>query len=204
VPPPAAKTPTLALYLVSVLTSLLLIYLFILHPCCCGRRPKQDAPGPGLPGGLVVLPVGQIPGQGGKKGKKNKKNKDGGEGVQVNLIVDPGLLGGGGGGEHDDHGHGDGGERDSDGYTLPSGGWSSTNSNSGRGQERRPRPRRSIFEALAQENRWRAARRSLKQMTVVDVCGIVVWGVLFVFILMGKRCPAGQYEGWCVSPMFTF
>jgi hypothetical protein len=147
----------------------------------------------------MVLPVG---GANGKKDKK--KQKKAGENVQVNLIVDPGLFGGGGDGDRDRDRHYDrrsvdGDDRESDAYTVP-GGWSSGSSRSpqsGRAHRVTARPqRRSIFVALAQEKQWREARSWLKKIMFVDICGTLVWGALFVYILLGKRCPSGKFEGW--------
>ena len=140
---------------------------------------------------MMVLPVG---GSQGKKGKKGKKGGGSGDGVQVNLIVDSGLFDDG---EDRDRDRRPGvmDEYGSDAYTIP-GAWSSSHSNSGRGHRKQARPRRSIFVALAQEKQWKEARSWLKKLMIVDICGIFVWGGLFVFILMGKKCPIGQFNGW--------
>jgi hypothetical protein len=196
-PPPASKAPAYALYILSVLTSFLLLFLFLIHPCCIARGRSSDSDGAGgglLPGGLAVLPVGTAGGGGGGAGSQPKK-KGGGKGrppgggdVQVNLIVDPALFDREREYEEEEADEYD----DSDAYTLPS-------SSSRRRQRRRlpPRPaRRSIFIALAQENQWREARSWRKKLMFVDVCGVLLWGGLFVFILLGKRCPSGQYQGW--------
>jgi len=145
----------------------------------------------------MVLPVG-VPGMG-KKGKKPKKGKKGkgsvgGGDVQVNLIMDPGLLGGRD--SYQDHNNGDGhsdpDDDDHDNYTIP-GSYSHSR------PRRKPKPRRSIFAGLAQESAWREARTFLKRMAWVDAGGMVLWGALFVAILIGKRCPAGGFEGWCTG-----
>jgi hypothetical protein len=163
-----------------------------------GTRSKGDSNGlmPGLPGGMMVLPVG-VPGTG-KKGKKPKKGKKGngaagGGDVQVNLIMDPGIFGRNADHQHSDPDDDD--EDDYDNYTIP-GSYSHPPSHSR--PRRKAKPRRSIFAGLAQENAWREARKVLKRMTWVDVGGMVVWGALFVFILIGKRCPAGEFDGWSV------
>jgi hypothetical protein len=194
VPPPASKPPAYTLYVVSVITSLFLLYLFAIRPQCSGRRSKYDPSGgvSGLPGGMMVLPVG---GQQGKKGKKGKKSDGGRDSVQVNLIVDPGMFGGGDR-ERDDREYdprADADDYESDAYTIPG---TYSNSRSSGGPRKRPRPRRSIFASLAQENAWREARSWLKKLLLIDICGTIVWAGIFVFILLGKRCPSGAFGGW--------
>ena len=96
-PPPANKPAAFILYVLSVLTLFLLLYLFVFRPCYSPRKKGKDAGNPLLGNGMMVLPV---PGGGGggrkkkgrgggKRGKKDGKGKGGGGGdVQVNLIVD--------------------------------------------------------------------------------------------------------------------
>lgn len=196
-PPPSGTPAAFALYITSILTFLLLTYLFLIRPCCTGKRPQGDSNGlmSGLPGGMMVLPVG-VPGTG-KKGKKPKKGKKGNGGagggdVQVNLIMDPGIFGRDP--DHDErHSDPDDEADDYDNYTIP-GSYSHPSSHSK--TRRKAKPRRSIFAGLAQENAWREARKWLKRMAWVDVGGMVVWGALFVLVLVGKRCPPGEFEGW--------
>jgi len=75
-PPPQSKPQTLALYALSVLTSVFFLYHFLFRPCCCaGRRKKRDLTG--YSGGLAVLPVQGLLGdkkkkKGERKGSKNK------------------------------------------------------------------------------------------------------------------------------------
>ncbi|PFH51745.1 hypothetical protein AMATHDRAFT_112885, partial [Amanita thiersii Skay4041] len=57
--------------------------------------------------------------------------------------------------------------------------------------------RRSVFAGLAMEQEWKHARAWAKKIMVVDVVGMVLWGAMFVFILIGKRCPSGGFAGWC-------
>ena len=141
--------------------------------------------------GMMVLPIQQ--GTGGVKGKKWKGNKQGKKGmsgpggdVQVNLIVDPGMLQG----QRDD-GYPD--EYDQDGY----GDNSSIPGTYARSMpQRRPHPRRSIFAGLAMEEQWHAARTVLKKVMFLDIVCTLLWGAEFVLILMGKRCPSGGFEGW--------
>jgi len=73
-PPPQSEPHTFALYALSVLTSLFLLYRFLFRPCCCGsRRKKRTLTGFG-PGGLAVLPVQGLPGEKAKK-KEGKEGK---------------------------------------------------------------------------------------------------------------------------------
>jgi len=135
----------------------------------------------------MVMPVQGLPGGNGKK-KGGKKGRKGGEGhgdVQVNLIVDPSMFG--------QREEGDSEEEDDEeefGGSIP-GGFES------RRRARRRRARRSVFAGLAMEEQWRIARSWLKKIAAFDVAGVLIWGAEFVLILMGKRCPSGQFNGWC-------
>ena len=129
---------------------------------------------------------------GGKRGKKGGKGKGGGGGdVQVNLIVDPHAFNFDP--DHDDEDNiGESGDDDDGG--MP-GGFSPPKPRSkGRGRQRR----RGILAGLAMEESWRHARGWAKKLAIVDVAGVVVWGGLFVFLLLGNRCPSGAFSGWYV------
>lgn len=140
---------------------------------------------------MMVLPVQGLPG--GKKSKRSKKKGAGGPGdVQVNLIVDPTLFGGRDRDEEND-------EEDEygSGSDMP-GLYTSLSSPSGkrRGKHRRGAKRRGIFEGLAIEAQWKRARKFLKWCMAADVVCLVLWGAEFVFIMMGKRCIPGAFNGW--------
>lgn len=141
---------------------------------------------------MMVLPVQGMPG--GKPKKKGKKGEKGGDGVQVNLIVDPGMLNGNMDDEDDD------GDADSElsesEYTVP-GSYSGRSHRTRR--KRKAAKRRSIFAGLALEAQWKHARKMLKWGMMVDVLMFFAWGAEFVYILIGKRCPSGSFEGWYVS-----
>jgi len=145
----------------------------------------------------MVLPVQHLPGGSKHKGpkgkKKPKKGHHGGSGdVQVNLIVDPNIFGGSRRGRDEE-----GGEYDDEEHSS----WLGTNSGRSHGSDgRRQRgpKRRSVFAGLALEARWKEARKRLKWAMAVDLVCFTLWGVEFVVILVGKRCPAGGFEGWYV------
>ena len=147
------------------------------------------------PEGMMVLPVQHLPGGNKHKGpkgkKKHKMDHHGGSGdVQVNLIVDPNIFGGGPRGRDEEEGDYDDEERSS---------WLGTNSGRSHGSGgRRPRgpKRRSVFAGLALEARWKKARKRLKWAMVVDLMCFILWGAEFVVILSGQRCPPGGFEGW--------
>ncbi|KAI0647329.1 hypothetical protein C8Q79DRAFT_958914 [Trametes meyenii] len=184
--PPANKLPAYLLYVLSVLTFLGCTYLFLIHPCCCGARKPKSAPYTAGPGGMMVLPVQGLPG--GKKHKKGKKGKGmQGEGVQVNLIVDPSMFG-----RDPERGREAEDDEDDASETLPG----SYAGPSSAGPRRSPR-RRGIFAGLAMEEQWLRARKMLKWGTTVDVLAMLLWGMEFVVVLLGKRCPVGAFEGWC-------
>ena len=181
-PPPQSKPHTFALYALSVLTSLFLLYRFLFRPCCCGRRRKKRTPTGFGPGGLTVLPVQGLPGEKAKKKKKGKKGRQEQGDVQVNLIMDPTMFGSL---RPDD---------DEESANLDE---LSSSFSQGRASGR-PK-RRSIFEGLAIEEEWRAARKELKQMLVLDTIGFLLWSAEFIWILIRERCPPGGFNGWCVG-----
>ncbi|KAF8809050.1 hypothetical protein BYT27DRAFT_6532728 [Phlegmacium glaucopus] len=186
-PPPANKPPAYVLYIISVITVLILLYLFVIHPCCIRKKPSSSKHPLGA-SGMMVLPLN---GPGGKKPKKPKtgKGKPGAnsrrEGdLQINLIVDPTAFKNPDISESED-------SEDDDG--LDEGGKVSSKKKKKRNQ----RKRRGLFEGLAMEEQWLAARAWLKKMTMVDVAGLLIWGATFIFVLTGKRCPSGGFGGWC-------
>ncbi|KAJ6623459.1 hypothetical protein B0H10DRAFT_2009820 [Mycena sp. CBHHK59/15] len=195
-PPPSGTAAAYILYVFSVITVLLLLYLFAFRPCCCaGKRRKGGPGGNPLANGVMVLPVSGLPG--GKKTRKAKSGKNGKGGmpgsmgdVQVNLIVDPHAFGGARGDDDDDSDDDD--DDVDDAGSVPG----SFDPASARRKRKRAK-RRSVFVGLAMEEDWKKARSWAKKITAVDVVGIILWGVTFIYILIGKRCPSGSYEGWC-------
>ncbi|OSD08583.1 hypothetical protein PYCCODRAFT_1448777 [Trametes coccinea BRFM310] len=187
--PPANKLPAYLLYVLSVSTFLGCTFLFLIYPCCCGARKPKDAPYTQGPGGMMVLPVQGMPDGEPKKGKKGKGGPPG-QGVQVNLIVDPTMFG-----RDAERGRDDDVEDDEDDASEALPGSFAGSSSTGR-RKRFPR-RRGIFAGLAMEAQWQKARKVLKWNTTVDVFGMLLWGMEFVVILLGKRCPVGGFEGWC-------
>jgi hypothetical protein len=187
-PPPQGKPPIYILYVLSVMTFFSVIYIFLIYPSCClGRGNKSPNFAP--MGGLAVLPVQHLPGGskhngGKKKGKKGKKGMGGD--IQVNLIVDPTMFGGGRGLDEE----GEDEERWTNG--------SSSDRRTGDGESRPPK-RRSVFVGLAMEERWKTARKHLKWSMAFDMFAFLLWGIEFFLILTGKRCPPGAFEGWCDS-----
>ncbi|TCD64148.1 putative lipase atg15 [Steccherinum ochraceum] len=179
--PPAGKAPLYILYVASVISFLLSTYMFLIRPCCSGRRPNKNTPFTQGPGGMMVLPVQGLPG-GKKKGGK-KKGQPGGD-VQVNLIVDPSMFG--------QSRRDDAEEEDDDDEVMSVPGTYTTSS--ARKRKHGPK-RRSVFDGLALEAQWKEARKWLKWGMFVDVLSLVLWGAMFVFIMLGKRCPSGQFEG---------
>lgn len=142
--------------------------------------------------GMMVLPVMQGMQQKGKKKKGNgKKNgqRGGDEGVQVNLIVDPAMFGGDGPGT----GRSRRRRQDEDDEDDVS----DSSSVNGSSPRRREKPkRRSVFEAIALEKEWKKARGRLKLQFAVDIAFMILWGAAFFFVLWGKRCPPGSFDGW--------
>ncbi|KAH9857166.1 hypothetical protein C2E23DRAFT_771351 [Lenzites betulinus] len=185
--PPANKLPAYLLYVLSVLTFLGCSFLFLIYPCCCGARKPKASPYTAGPSGMMVLPVQGLPGGKQKKGKKGKGGP--GEGVQVNLIVDPSMFG-----RDPERGRDEDDGEDEDGSEALPGSYAGSSS---AGRPGRPPRRRGIFAGLAMEEQWTRARKVLKWGTTVDVLAMLLWGTEFVVILLGKRCPVGAFEGWC-------
>lgn len=175
-PPPQSEPHTYALYALSILTTLLCLYLFFIRPCFLGGRKKRNVTGTG-PGGLAVLPIQGLQGDKKKKGKKGKQEQGN---VQVNLIVDPTMFGP------------PVGQDDEESANFDEHFSSSSHSGPGKRQKRR-----SVFEGLALEEQWKLARRDLKLMLLYDTAGLLLWSVEFVWILIRERCPPGGFNGWC-------
>lgn len=196
--PPAGSLPTYVLYVVSVVSFLVTLYLFALRPCCCDPTRRHDdggAAGAGGPLSGLVVPVlsgggggpgGKKPGMfGGKRGKRGMRGMQQ-QGTTVNLIVDPTLLGGGGGQREDDSEDSDAEEH------LPGG--------ARRRKRRRGRAagQLGVLGNMKLQARWRVARKSLKVNTVWDCILAVLWIAADVLALaIGKKCPPGSSGGWC-------
>lgn len=128
---------------------------------------------------MMVLPIN---GRGGKKPQKtkgpNKGRRGGHQDLQINLIVDPAAF------QHPEVSSSEDSE-DDDGTKKTK-----------QRRRRNHKKRRGLFEGLALEEQWLAARAWLRKMTMLDVAGLVIWGATFVFVLTGKRCPSGGFGGW--------
>lgn len=153
----------------------------------------------------MVLPVQSLPGvnqaKGNNRSKKDKNKKSNSSGgaadmanaVQVNLIMDPTMFGGGPEREEESD------ESEDEGGASESG--PPRSSASARGQKHkhrhRVRPRRlGILEGLAMEAQWREARKQLRWTMMFDIHGAITWAVQFVTILKAQRCPVGGFNGW--------
>ncbi|KAG6844917.1 hypothetical protein H0H87_002401 [Tephrocybe sp. NHM501043] len=184
-PPPAGKPPAFVLYILSVITVLLLVYLFIIRPWCCTGKRTKGVKSP-FSSGIMVLPVNGLADR--KKGKNKKGNQqraaNGGD-VQINLVVDPEAFGR---------------REESSEEEEDDRGWNESipGHYNHRKKKRARRPRRkSVFAGLAMEENWKRARSWAKRLTFVDVALLILWGAAFIFIMIGKRCPSGGFEGWC-------
>ena len=153
----------------------------------------------------MVLPVQSLPSMnqanGSKKQGGNKKDKNNSRGaaidmasnVQVNLIVDPTMLGGGREVEEESD------ESEDEGGASHSGPPSSSVSARGKQHKHRHRVRRrrrGFLEGIALETQWREARKQLRWTMMFDVHCVITWAVQFVTILRAQRCPVGGFDGW--------
>jgi hypothetical protein len=132
---------------------------------------------------MMVLPVPNV----GKKEKKSKGRKGKGQhhrdsDVQVNLIVDPQAFAP---------------PREEDSSDEEEGWAPGGYDPHVKRKQRKKRKRRGIFEGLAMEAEWKQARAWARKVAAMDVVGVIIWGAVFVYILIGKRCPTGGFEGWC-------
>lgn len=209
--PPAGKPPAYLLYVLTVATFVFVLWFFHIRPCMRRRkRRKTDKYTQKMnPAGMMVLPIVQglgggkgkkkkggdmQMGMGGPPGKKGKKGKGGpgpGQGVQVNLIVDPTMFGGNGSGRGSRRKGGYGEEDDVDDEYQPSDEERSTVTRSNG-----PR-RRGIYQGLQLEQDWKAARKRLKWQIFVDIFLMIIWAAAAFYVLWGARCPPGGFEGWC-------
>ncbi|KJA27003.1 hypothetical protein HYPSUDRAFT_63266 [Hypholoma sublateritium FD-334 SS-4] len=198
-PPPANKPATFILYILSSVSLLSLLYMFVFRPCCFVRpKSRNKHPLGGPPNlGMMVLPVGGGGGRKGKKPKAGKKQKGkwstpGAQDVQVNLIVDPAAFQPPEASESES-------EEGEDEDAMPGafGPYDGLQKQERHRKRRRQRRRRGVFEGLAMEEQWRVARAWTKKMAAVNAVGLVCWGAAFVFIMIGKRCPSGGFDGWC-------
>lgn len=121
--------------------------------------------------------------------------------VQVNLIVDPHAFGR----QDEESEESEDGDwegrrgREWDGSVVGGGEFddgSRSNASGGRKKRKRPPKRRSVFAGLAMEEEWKRARAWAKKVAMFDVLGVILWGAMFIYILLGKRCPSGGFEGW--------
>lgn len=54
-----------------------------------------------------------------------------------------------------------------------------------------------MFTSFERERARLSARKGLWWALGLDVLGAVVWMTAFVLAMVGPRCPAGGYSGWC-------
>ncbi|PPR01084.1 hypothetical protein CVT26_015990 [Gymnopilus dilepis] len=196
-PPPANKPPLYVLYLFSSITLLLLLYMFVFRPCCCVRsksRSSKHPLGAAAHMGMMVLPVGNAGGKKGKKAKEGKKGKGkygppGAQDVQVNLIVDPTAF------QPPDESDEEDDEEEGSMDEMP--GAFDRRDRARRKRRNRHRRRKGFMEGLAMEAEWKKARAWAVKLAVLDGFGVALWGAMFVFIMTGKRCPSGEFNGWC-------
>ena len=189
-PAPQGSVPAYILYACSVITLLVILYLYVFRACCCDpmrKEVKAGGAGQGNPLGGMVIPVLSGGGPGGKMKKNKGFGKRGRMMMQqqqqaptVNLIVDPALLGamGGGGGKDDSD----------DDERLP-------------GDARRSRKRKNglgVLGNMQMQRRWQLARSKVKLLLTWDIILCILWIACEIVCLgLGKKCPAGSSGGWC-------
>lgn len=180
-PAPQGTIPAYLLYACSIITLLVMLYLYVFRACCCDpmRKEVKASGGPGNPLAGMVIPVLS----GGQPGGKMKKGKFGKRGMQqqqaptVNLIVDPALLGMGGGRKREDS---------EDDERLP-------------GDARRSKKRKNglgVMGNMQMQRRWQLARSKVKLLTTWDAILCVLWIACDIVSLgLGKKCATSG--GWC-------
>lgn len=194
-PPPQGTLAAYVLYAAAPITLLALVYLFLIRPCMVRSKAREEeiAAGGMLAGGggMLMMPGGlNSMGMMGKKGKKKSKGDPQSGDVHVNLIVDPRMF------QHQQP------EEEEEDDELDEPGDDLASSVPGSYTPlRRPRPkkkprRRGFMEGLALERAWIRARANHKVQMWSCILGMILWGAVFVLVLMGKRCPSGAFMGW--------
>jgi len=102
-------------------------------------------------------------------GKKNKKHNKGDDSVQVNLIVDPSMF-----------------SPKQENNLTPGIPWSEQQTN-----------QNGVFTSFERERARLSARKGLWWALGLDVLGAMVWATAFILAMIGPKCPAGGYSGWC-------
>ncbi|KAN0060668.1 hypothetical protein ACQY0O_007326 [Thecaphora frezii] len=191
-PPPKNALPTWALYIVSVLSTIVCLWLFALRPMCVNPLRKVDRMSGGAGGNNMVIPVlggggSGGAGGGGLFGRRNKMRLGRMQaGPTVNLIVDPSLLGQ----QRSSHSDSDSDASDKPDY-LP-----------GENRRRRLRKRRarrqSLLGTMRAQALWQFLRRWIKVALFLDVVFALLWLMVAVWAIgWGKTCKIGSFQGWC-------
>ncbi|EPQ30224.1 uncharacterized protein PFL1_02340 [Pseudozyma flocculosa PF-1] len=199
-PAPLNTLPTWIMYIVSVLSTLVCVWLYALRPMCVNPLRKADTMSGGGPGGMggMLIPVlgGGGPGGRGRPGGRMKRGMAQ-PGPTVNVIVDPTMLGKG----HDSSSDSD---SDSDSVdTLPGG--NRRDRRSKRHHHRRHHRHhhrrhhhKGMLETIKMQAIWQFHRKWLKVYTFVDALFCLLWGVVAVWTIgFGGKCSPGSFEGWC-------
>ncbi|CAO1614920.1 unnamed protein product [Sympodiomycopsis kandeliae] len=216
---PAIKSsPTgYILHVASLLSLVVLSYLFLFRPCCCdparsaAKRKGLQGPEQGNAGGLggMIIPVisGGVGGNGPKRGffgrKKNKFGHAEGHqpmGTTVNLIVDPSMLTQTQGGKRKqkrrkDHGYSSASSNDSsdddddEGPDLPG---------NFRNGKRRLNPLESMQQRRLQNLAIESFKKSLTILTLFTILLLILIVLLFVFSKGKAINCVSNGSSWCL------
>lgn len=187
-PKAVGSIPAYILYALSVISLIIILYLYVIRPCCCDPMRKEikrgDNPMNPMAGMVVPILGGGAPGKmkrgrgpfGRKRGMMQPPTPT------VNLIVDPTFLNGRTENKHRDHSDSEDDER------LP-------------GDARRSSRRKNgvgVLGNMQMQRRWTVARRSLKIQTTWDCILCIAWIAVSIIALgFGQKCPPGGGNGWC-------
>lgn len=153
----------------------------------------------------MVLPVQSLPGAIPANGN-NKKNKRGNNSsnqkgateamtgaVQVNLIMDPTMFGGGVEREEEEESSEEEGGAEEPGSSVSA---REGKKHRTRHRVRTRKGRMGFLAGLAMEKQWKEARKVLRWDMMFDIHCVITWVVQFVTIIKGQRCPVGGFNGW--------
>jgi hypothetical protein len=196
---PAARgsIASFVIYGCSVVTLLVILYLYVFRRCC-GDPMRKELHAAGVAdnplAGMIIPVLSGTPqnaskGFGfGKRGRKARMMQQQ-QAPTVNLIVDPALLGERAGRRPKRRGDDECDENDDEcDERLP-------------GDARRSSRRKNgigVLGNIQMQRRWMIARKQVKLITVWDAILCVMWVAASIVALgLGKSCPTGAGNGWC-------
>lgn len=203
-PPPSGKLPTIGIWVLSGVSLLSFIWLFILSPCCSSDRKQEHN---GMQGFNMsgYSPLESTGCCGSRKKQKGQQQ----QGVNVNLVLDPSMFAQLQGSiRSEDSAKHKNRRRHSDEWESDSSSDSDGSAASSFRIPKRPQDDDTLEQAiLAQQtsskysfaNRQARehARSKSKKHVVYDSLMAIIWLSVSIWAIgFGERCPPGEYSGW--------